>query len=125
MKKIEIIVEKTKTGFSASTVKYPVYTAAKNIQELKLNMVEAVNLYFDHNNKEIISAENIKLQLDLPSFFKFYKIINAKAFSERIGMHQSLLAAYIKGSKKPSATQTKRILNGVHAIGKELQEIDF
>jgi hypothetical protein len=40
-------------------------------------------------------------------------------------MNQSLLAQYIKGIKKPSVAQTKRILQGVQQIGKELSEIRF
>jgi len=59
------------------------------------------------------------------SFFDFYKVINAKALSERIGMNQSLLAQYIKGIKKPSLAQTKRILLGVQQIGQELSEVRF
>jgi DNA-binding transcriptional regulator YdaS (Cro superfamily) len=69
--------------------------------------------------------ENIRFTLDLPSFFEFYKIINAKALSQRIGMNQSLLAQYITGRKRPSPTQTRRILKGVQQIGKELSEIRF
>lgn len=34
----------------------------------------------------------IKYEYDLESFFKYYKIINVKALSERIGMNQSLLS---------------------------------
>jgi transcriptional regulator with XRE-family HTH domain len=52
-------------------------------------------------------------------------VINAKALSERIGMNQSFLSQYIKGTKKPSASQTKRILNGVQQIGRELSEVQF
>jgi hypothetical protein len=63
--------------------------------------------------------------LDIVQFFAFNKVINAKAFSERIGMNQSLLAHYISGIKKPSPVQTQRILKGVHQIGKELAEIRF
>ena len=47
-----------------------------------------------------------------------YKIINAKALSERIGMNQSLLAQYIKGIMKPSPAQTRIILKGVQQIGR-------
>jgi hypothetical protein len=42
--KIEIIVEKTKTGYSAYAEKYPVYTVGKSLSELKSNILEAVNL---------------------------------------------------------------------------------
>ncbi|MET4080286.1 DNA-binding transcriptional regulator YdaS (Cro superfamily) [Pedobacter sp. UYP30] len=61
----------------------------------------------------------------MASFFEFYKVINAKALSERIGMIQSLLAQYINGIKKPSANQTQRILKGVQQVGKELASIQF
>ena len=71
------------------------------------------------------SIDEIKFEYDLESFFDFYKIINAKALSERIGMNQSLLAQYIKGIKKPSVPQTKRILEGVQQVGRELSEIRF
>jgi hypothetical protein len=52
-------------------------------------------------------------------------VINAKALSERIGMNQSLLEQYIKGIKKPSPTQTNRILKGVQQVGRELAGIQF
>ena len=122
--KIEVIVEKTKTGYSAYANKYPVYTVGHSLEELKTNVLEALNLYFKKQNKKVREAD-LKIKLDLPQFFDFYKVINAKALSERIGMNQSLLAQYIKGIKKPSPTQTQRILNGVHEIGKELTSIRF
>ena len=71
------------------------------------------------------TIEDNRFEYDLESFFDFYKVINAKALSERIGMNQSLLAQYIKGIKKPSAAQTKRILKGVQQIGRELSEVRF
>ncbi|MBX2887062.1 MAG: hypothetical protein KF829_00270 [Ferruginibacter sp.] len=122
--KIEMIVERTKTGYSAYAEKYPVYTVGTSLDELKSQMIEALNLYFEQKGKTI-TEENLKITLDLPQFFEFYKVINAKALSERIGMNQSLLAQYIKGNKKPSATQTQRILKGVQQIGSELAAIRF
>ncbi len=124
MKKIEMIVEKTKTGYSAYAEKHSVYTVGKSLEELKENILEALNLHFE-TEKKIVTENNLKITLDLPQFFEFYKVINAKALSERIGMNQSLLAQYIIGHKKPSAAQTQRILNGVQKIGRELAEIRF
>ena len=122
--KITIIVEKTKTGYSAYAEKYPVYTVGKSLDELKDNILEAVNLLLERTDKSVTENE-LKIVLDLPQFFEFYKVINAKALSERIGMNQSLLAQYIKGNKKPSATQTNRILKGVRQIGRELASVQF
>ena len=125
MAKIIITVEKTNTGFSAGADKFPVYTAGDSLPEIKKNITDALNLYFKHNKKTQIKEDAVKLKLDLPSFFEFYKVINAKALSERIGMNQSLLAQYSKGIKQPSALQTKRILHGVQKLGKELAAINF
>lgn len=99
-------------------------TEAENFEELKKNIVDAINLNFEDKGF-CYGIDELKLKYDLESFFDFYKVINAKALSERIGMNQSLLSQYIKGAKKPSAIQTKRILKGVQQIGKELSEVSF
>ena len=122
--KIEMIIERTKTGYSAYAEKYPVFTVGSSLEELKSNMLEALNLHFEKSGKTI-TENDIKITLDLQQFFEFYKVINAKALSERIGINQSLLAQYIKGIKKPAATQTLRILKGVQQVGKELAAIQF
>jgi len=124
MKKIEIIVERTRTGYSAYASKYPVYTTGKSLDQLKANIIEAINLQFSEKGT-IINEKDLKITLDLSQFFEFYKVINAKALSERIGMNQSLLAQYIKGIKKPSSAQTQRILKGIRQVGRELAEIEF
>ena len=125
MQKIKVTIEKTTTGFSAGADKYAVYTAGDSFEEIKTNMVEALNLYFEYLQNPMIAENNLTLTLDIQSFFNFYRVINAKALSERIGMNQSLLAQYINGSKKPSPSQTKRILEGVKQVGKELSEVRF
>jgi len=122
--KIEIIVEKTRTGYSAYAEKFPVYTVGKSLEELKSNILESINLYMDRGGKTV-TEEDLRIMLDMPQFFEFYKVINAKALSKRIGMNQSLLAQYIKGIKKPSAKQASRILKGVQQVGKELASIQF
>ena len=128
MKKPEIRLTITKedTGYSAATKidNYFIATEAEAFEELKTNALEAVNLAFEEQGI-VYSIDEILFEFDLASFFDFYKVINVKALSERIGMNQSLLAQYIKGIKRPSATQTKRILNGVQQIGKELSEARF
>jgi hypothetical protein len=126
IKKIDMIVEKTNTGYSAYADQYPVCTTGSDITELRSNILEALNLYFEFvDKKKKITEIDYRIILDLPQFFDFYKVINAKAFCQRIGMNQSLLAQYIKGKKRPSATQTKRILQGVQLLGRELSEISF
>jgi predicted RNase H-like HicB family nuclease len=122
--KIKMTVEKTKTGYSAYADKYPVFTVGKSLEELKNNILEAVNLSLEASGKTV-TEDDLKITLDLPQFFEFYKVINAKALSDRIGMNQSLLAQYVKGIKKPSSAQTNRILKGVRQVGRELANVQF
>jgi hypothetical protein len=122
-KKLTVLVEKTNTGFSASTEKYPVYTAGNTLDEIRLNIVESMNLFLKHMEKPMISIDDIELKLQLDSFFSYYKVINVKALSDRIGMNQTLLSQYIKGRKSPSIKQRQRILKGVHDVAKELLEV--
>ena len=124
--KVTLKVIKEDTGYSAITNigKNFIATQGETIEELKEMALEAVNLAFEDKNI-VYHIDEIILKPDLASFFEFYKVINAKALSERIGMNQSLLAQYINGSKKPSANQTQRILKGVQQVGKELSSIQF
>ncbi len=48
-----MIVEKTKTGYSAYAEKYPVYTVGTTLDELEINMLEVLNLYFKEQGKTI------------------------------------------------------------------------
>ncbi|MFA5815632.1 MAG: hypothetical protein WC865_08435 [Bacteroidales bacterium] len=109
-------------GLALVMVRTCVYTAGSNLEELKANILEAINLYFEEDGK-IVGQDDLRISLDLPQFFEFYKVINASALSERIKMNQSLLAQYISGNKKPSSAQVQRILKGIQQIGRELAEI--
>ncbi|MCH6198655.1 hypothetical protein MMU07_03620 [Aquiflexum sp. LQ15W] len=124
--KINIKVIKEDLGYSAfaRVGEKLIATQGDTFDELKEMVLDVVNLSFEEEGF-IYEIGDIKFEFDLESFFDFYNVINAKALSERIGMNQSLLAQYIKGIKKPSASQTKRILEGVHQIGKELSEVRF
>lgn len=91
-------------------------------EELQGMIVEMLNLSFEDLGFTY-SIEEVQLEHDLESFFDFYKILNAKALSERIGMNQSLLAQYINGAKKPSGKQLERIVKGIQQVGRELSEV--
>ena len=125
-KKIMVVVTKEKTGYSATTNigNNFICTEATTYEDLKDRILEAVNFTFEDKNVAC-TLNDLRFEFDLESFFDFYKVINAKALSERIGMNQSLLAQYIRGKKKPSPAQTKRILQGVQQIGRELSEVRF
>ena len=123
-KKIEMIVEKTKTGFSAYSEDYPIFTTGKTIPELINHTYEAVAFYFEEQDIKI-SSDNINLIIDFKQFFQYYKVINSKFLAEKIGMNPTLLSQYVQGRKKPSEQQTDKILLGIHQIGRELSELNL
>jgi len=128
MKKPKIIMTilKEDTGYSVSAKVNEIFIATQGdtFEELKEMILYAVNLAFEDFGFTY-TIDEIHFKYDLESFFDFYKVINAKALSERTGMSQSLLAQYTNGIKKPSTSQTKRILQGVQQIGRELTDVRF
>jgi predicted RNase H-like HicB family nuclease len=105
-KRIKIIVEKTKTGFSAYSSEFPIYTTGKTIADLINNAYEAVNLYLE-DSKTQITIENLKFEIDFKQFFQYYRVLNSKFLADKIGMNPTLLSQYVQGHKKPSDTQTE------------------
>jgi predicted RNase H-like HicB family nuclease len=124
--KIKVTITKEDKGYSAIALTKSKFisTQAETFSELLPNILEAINLSFEDLNI-VFSKEDIQFSYDLQSFFEYYKVINAKALSERIGMNQSLLAQYISGIKKPSQTQTNKIMMGIQQVGKELSELQL
>jgi hypothetical protein len=51
--------------------------------------------------------------------------LNASAVARRMGIQQSLLGAYIRGSKKPSKKREEEILATIRQIGNELAAVSI
>lgn len=123
---IEMVIEKTNTGYSAFAKDYPVATVGDTAEDLFNNMLEAMGLYFEEaNSARKLTLDDLKITLDLPQFFEYYKIINTKALGERIGLNQTLLSQYINGHKKPSLKQVQKILQGIRDLGREWMQVDL
>ena len=123
-KKIKMIVEKTDTGFSAFSDTNPIYTTGRTIPELINNALEATKLCFE-DEEIIINQDNLKFEIDFKQFFQYYKVLNSKFLADKVGMNPTLLSQYVQGHKKPSESQTQKILTGIHNIGQELSEINL
>lgn len=58
-------------------------------------------------------------------FFLSHPEINASAIARRLGIQQSLFAAYINGTKKPSKEREQLILKEIRALGEELMNTEW
>ena len=119
-KNIVVIIEKTDTGFSAYAEDYPVFTTGETMNVLIDNTCEAFSLYFENTK---FDPARLSFKIDFKQFFQYYKVINSKALAEKIGMNPTLLSQYVRGHKKPSERQSRRILYGINRIGQELAEM--
>lgn len=123
-KKFTAIVDASSKGFGAY-INYGqdlITTVGDTLTQVANNMVEALNLYLEEHG-EYIDAKNINFKINLKEFFKQYNYLNAKNLARRIKMNPTLLSQYINGIKRPSSKQTKKIINGITEIGRELAAI--
>ena len=66
---------------------------------------------FEYDNPEPVGIS--KILLSLPE-------LNLSALARKIGIQQSLMAAYKNGTKTPSKEREIQIMNGIHDIGRKL-----
>jgi len=76
-------------------------------------------------DKVQIAQEKLKFEIDFKQFFQYYRVLNSKFLADKIGMNPTLLSQYVQGQKKPSDTQTRKIILGIQQIGQELSEINL
>jgi hypothetical protein len=124
--KIKLTIIKEEKGYTATGQwkDRSLITCGDTWEELQNMIIDMLNLVFEDLGYKY-AIQEVEFTYDLPSFFDFYKVLNVSALSKQINMPQSLLAQYISGKKKPSATQKARILKGVQQVGRELMEINF
>jgi len=117
-------LEETKTGFSAYSEKFPIYSTARDLESLMPQLNEAAALYFAVSEEEETHFRHT-LHIDFQTFFIHYKILNARILAQRIGMSSALLSQYIRGKKNPSVSQLQRIRKGMLQISQELAGVNF
>ena len=108
-----------------SLLYYPRLRFAKEEQRLDYAF-NAFGIHWDELDEDV-SFESFEYPDPEPEgvarIFLSHPEINVSAFARRLGMKQSLLAAYIKGTKHPSEKQQQRIVDEIHALGQELTSI--
>ena len=57
--------------------------------------------------------------------FDAHPELNVSAVARRLGMKQSLLAAYISGAKNPSYARMAEIVDAIRQIGLELSDVEI
>lgn len=124
--KVTFTVIKENLGYSATAhvdEKF-IGTQGDTFEELREMIIDAVNLSFEDEGFSY-NIDEIDLEYDLESFLAFYSVIDTGALSKRTGLRQSQLSQFLKGTKKPSQEEAKKILRGVQQISRELLEVSL
>jgi predicted RNase H-like HicB family nuclease len=134
MKTINVIVEKTNTGYSAYLDGIDgIITVGDTMAEVKTNMQESIDCFveackdYEDEIPEALQGEYIlKLKLDVDTFFEWLsKAMTQKGLSQIAGMNESLISQYSTGLKKPGQKQLRRIETALHNFADDLQAISF
>lgn len=124
---MEVIIEHAGTNLSAYIEGVPVITVGKNIEEIKKNIREAIDLYLEDNLNpvSVLTGEyELRFKLDVPTFINYYSNIFTKAALSRItGINERQLWHYSAGVHKPRQQQLEKIQKGVLKLTEELQSI--
>ena len=98
--KIKVVFEKTDTGYSAYSEKCGVYTTGSNIEDLRMNLIESLNFYYEDFGYE--RFENIILQNKDKSLDEITSVLmhDLTLFSKDHSQHDDITLVLIKWTKK-------------------------
>lgn len=77
----------------------------------------------DLSYEGFFKADSVEGKSELYLLFKRFPQINVAGIARSLGIKQSLMAAYVCGTKKPSKARRNEIIAELHALGKALLEI--
>lgn len=132
MRKVKIVIERTKDNYSAYSENVEgVYGGGETAEEAKQSIVEAIALLKKYNTATNIPARlqgeyKLIFRFDSESLLNYYKGIFSNAALERItGINQKQIQHYASGLKKPREAQLKKIETALHKLGSELMAVEL
>ena len=124
MKKIKIIVEKSKTGFSAYAPDYPgVFSLGTSWDHVRKGFAEAFAFHLEGMAEDgalIPKKYQLEFCLDLGQFFKHYKVFNVTALATYLKINPKLLHQYKDDHKIASEKTSTKIIQGIQDFANEL-----
>lgn len=103
-----------------------IYGAGETVEETKESLLESLRLYKEENKElpDMLKGEyEIEYTFDVSGFLKHYsKIISFAGMKEITGINQKQLWNYANGYRNPNKDTSEKILNSIHALGKEFSQ---
>jgi predicted RNase H-like HicB family nuclease len=122
MRSYSAIIEITSTGYSAYIKELAgVITVGDELSEIKENIYEALDLYFEDQNHPY----EVQFFVDLQQFFSYFKVLNKTAFAKYLGMNTSLFRQYTSGLAPLSDDKLHTISEGLQRLSFELNNLSL
>ena len=133
MEEVIISTSRTEQGFSASCSILPgwVVSYTGNFSGFVEYVNESIKFYLDCAKEDgeeyppVFDNEyRLLFKMNIQSLLYCYdKIITRAALSRLTGINERQLGHYICGRNKPRVAQSRKIVDALHALGRELQAI--
>ncbi|MFI3332826.1 MAG: antitoxin HicB [Rikenellaceae bacterium] len=127
MKTVVVNVEYSEKNLSAYIDGAPIFTVGNNLDDVKSNITEAIDLYLEDNLAPLdmfIGEYELQFKIDIVTFLNYYSNIFTKAALSRItGINERQLWHYAAGVHKPRKAQLEKIQKGIVTLTKELDTI--
>lgn len=99
-----------------------------SLRQLKNFETDNIGIHWPELDEDLsyegfFSKETLEDKSDLYKLFKAFPEINVAGIARRLGIKQSLMAAYICGTKKPSLSRKEEIIKELHSLGRALLEV--
>lgn len=133
MKKIKVIIERTKDGgYSAYGEKVDgIWGMGETAQEAKDSALQSLRLFIENNDEKnipkILTGQYVIIfKFDTESLLSYYNGVFTNSALERItGINQKQIQHYASGHRKPRSAQTKKIESALHKLGSELLALEL
>lgn len=122
MKKLSLIVEKSKDGKLWGRVEFDddlMIDSASSLDVLEKKMKKLLQNFHEVEPSEI----KFELVYDLTALFEQKDYLNVSAIATKAGINPGLMRQYVAGFKHPSLERAKAIQGVINGLGQELIEI--
>ena len=127
MKTLTVIVEFAGDNLSAYIEGVPIVVVGDNLDEIKTNMIEAIDFYLESEVapvKKLQGAYDLNFQFDTESLLNYYtRIFSYVSLQYLTGINQKQLCHYASGLSKPREQQKRKLETALHNLGHELLSV--
>ena len=133
MRQVKAIIERAGDGTysiysDADDLSYLITGTGKTVEEARKCWEDGytdMKRYDKQEGKEFTEVE-MHYVYDMASFLAYYsKVLSLAGLSRLTGVNPQQLSHYVTGRRNPSPKTVKKIMDSIHAFGKDLSTVQF